>query len=299
MPSTTSHTSSQTPSVNGWHLNNTTKQHLPWPIDRQAMSPPCCPPATSHLPPLATCCLPLAAQRWCWPVPIATWLLVSHPLQSVLRSLSKPNKNGRHYLLKLFEWQWQLWWWRWWQWQQWWPTAMATVMADSNGDWDGRRGGQRQWQWQWPTAIAMAMATAMEMTRAMANSNDISNSQRQWQWLTATAMVMVDDNGNGNGNGDGGGDRNGDGDSSGNDDRHDDWHKGGLPLHVPAMCSTVSGEMPYLPPLDTKECALPSAAPWGCHCKECLLHFNFKGGWSWEFTMDWFFCFFSTTCSVY
>ncbi len=92
MPSTTSNTSSQMPSVNGWHLNNTTKQHLPWLINRQTMSPPCCPPATSHLPPLAACCLPLATQHWCWPGPIATWFLVSHLLQSVPRSLSKPNK---------------------------------------------------------------------------------------------------------------------------------------------------------------------------------------------------------------
>ncbi len=89
MPSTTSNTSSQMPSVNSWHLNNTTKQHLPWPINRQAMFSCCCPPAASHLPPLAAHCLPLAAQHWCWPAPIAAWLLVSHPLRSVPHSLPK------------------------------------------------------------------------------------------------------------------------------------------------------------------------------------------------------------------
>ncbi len=93
MPSTTSNTSSQTPSVNNWQPNNTIKQHLPWPINRHAMSPPCYPPAASNLPPLTTCCLPLAAQCWCWPAPIAAWRLVSHPLRSVRRSLSKQNKK--------------------------------------------------------------------------------------------------------------------------------------------------------------------------------------------------------------
>jgi hypothetical protein len=44
----------------------------PMAINRQAMSPPCCPPAASHLPPLAAHCSPLAAQCWCWPAPIAT-----------------------------------------------------------------------------------------------------------------------------------------------------------------------------------------------------------------------------------
>jgi hypothetical protein len=62
MPSTTLNTSSQMPFTNSWHLNNTTKQHLPWPINRQAMSPLCYPPATSHLPSIAACCLPLATQ---------------------------------------------------------------------------------------------------------------------------------------------------------------------------------------------------------------------------------------------
>ncbi len=44
------------------------------------------------------------------------------------------------------------------------------------------------------------------------------------------------------------------------------------------------------PPWAQKECALPSAVPSGCHCKECLLHF--KGEGSWELTMDCFFIIF-------
>ncbi len=50
MPSTTSHTSSQAPSVNGWYPNNPKKQHLPWSISVSTLLPPCCPPAASHFP---------------------------------------------------------------------------------------------------------------------------------------------------------------------------------------------------------------------------------------------------------
>ncbi len=50
MPSTTSNTSTQTPSVNGWYPNNTTKQHLPWSVNVSTLLPPCCPPAASHFP---------------------------------------------------------------------------------------------------------------------------------------------------------------------------------------------------------------------------------------------------------
>ncbi len=40
--------------------------------------------------------------------------------------------------------------------------------------------------------------------------------------------------------------------------------KGGLPLHVPAMCSVVAGATPFFsPPMDTKENAFTSAASWG------------------------------------
>ncbi len=50
MPSTISNTSSQTPSVNGWYPNNTTKQHLPWSVNLSTLLPTCCPPAASHFP---------------------------------------------------------------------------------------------------------------------------------------------------------------------------------------------------------------------------------------------------------
>ena len=63
MPSITSNTSSQTPSVNGRQPNNPIKQHLPWSGNVSTLLPPCCQP----LPPLSACCLPLTAQCWCWP----------------------------------------------------------------------------------------------------------------------------------------------------------------------------------------------------------------------------------------
>jgi hypothetical protein len=54
MPSTTSNTSSQTPSVNGRQPNNPTTQHLPWSGNVSTLMPPCC---QQPLPPLAACCL--------------------------------------------------------------------------------------------------------------------------------------------------------------------------------------------------------------------------------------------------
>ncbi len=86
MPSTTSNTSLQTPSVNGWYPNNTTKQHLPWSVNVSSLLPPCCRP----LPPLAACCLPLANQCWCWPLPLDTWSVIR--LWSVHCPLSKQNQ---------------------------------------------------------------------------------------------------------------------------------------------------------------------------------------------------------------
>ncbi len=60
------------------------------------------------------------------------------------------------------------------------------------------------------------------------------------------AMAMGNGDGNGNGvgniNGDGDSDCNGNGQGEGNND------KGGLPLHVPAMCSAVAGATPCLHP---------------------------------------------------
>ncbi len=86
MPSTTSNSSSQTPSVNGRQPKNPTKQHLPWSGNVSTLLPPCCQP----LPLLAACCLPLAAQCWCWPLPLYAWPVIQ--LWSVHRSLSKQNK---------------------------------------------------------------------------------------------------------------------------------------------------------------------------------------------------------------
>jgi hypothetical protein len=90
---------------------------------------------------------------------------------------------------------------------------------------------------------------------------------------TATVMANGDGDGDGDGNGDGNGNRNGNGHRDGKDDvvlKTTDTREGCL--FLPVMCR--AGAMPCLPPLDTKECALPSAAPWGCHCKKCLLHFR-------------------------
>ncbi len=50
MPSTTSKTSSQMPSINGWYSNNQTKQHLPWSVNVSSLLPLCRPPAASHFP---------------------------------------------------------------------------------------------------------------------------------------------------------------------------------------------------------------------------------------------------------
>jgi hypothetical protein len=72
MPSTTSYTSSQTPSVNDCHPNNTIKQHLPWSGNISTLLPRCCQP----LPQLAAHCSPLAAQHWCWPLPLDAWSVI-------------------------------------------------------------------------------------------------------------------------------------------------------------------------------------------------------------------------------
>ncbi len=77
------------------------------------------------------------------------------------------------------------------------------------------------------------------------------------------------------------------------------WHKGVLPLCCAlATCSTVPAlQLQRGPPPDTKEGALPSAVPWGCHCKERLTFFQGEG--SQKHTMDLHFLFFTTTCSFY
>ncbi len=76
MPSSTSNTSSQTPSVNGCHPNNPTKHHLQWSVNVSTLLPPCCPllPATS-----LTSRLLLPACRPTLVLAIAARRLVSHP----------------------------------------------------------------------------------------------------------------------------------------------------------------------------------------------------------------------------
>ncbi len=61
----------------------------------QSTSSPWYPPAAPVLPAtsLTSClpwCLPLAAQRWCWPLPLDTWSVIR--LWSVHRPLSEQNK---------------------------------------------------------------------------------------------------------------------------------------------------------------------------------------------------------------
>ncbi len=123
----------------------------------------------------------------------------------------------------------------------------------------------------------MAMATVMAMAIAMAKGNCGGNGrqrrQRQRQWMMATATAMAGGNGNGKGNGN----KDGNGDHMVTSTEKARMtlllrQLTGLPLHAMAMCRAWA--TPCLPPLHTKECALPRTAPWGCNCKECLLHFR-------------------------
>jgi hypothetical protein len=163
--------------------------------------------------------------------------------------------------------------------------GMTTVMADGDGNCDGR-----QW-WRWQCPMAKAMATAMadgnatEMAGAMVYG-DRSNGwrQRQWQWAIATATVMA---------------------TATATELELELEmatamakemttaratmKEGLPLHVMAMCSAFGWATPCLHPHGHKESSFTSAASWGWHCEECLL--PFKGEGSWQLTMDCFFYF--------
>ncbi len=89
MPSTTSNTSSQTPSVNGRQPNNPTKQHLPFTGNFSTLLPPCC---QQPLPPLAARCLLLVPQSWCWPLPLDVWSVIW--FWSVRHPMSKKKKKG-------------------------------------------------------------------------------------------------------------------------------------------------------------------------------------------------------------
>ncbi len=125
------------------------------------------------------------------------------------------------------------------------PRQQLSEMADGNGDSDA------QWRWQlrWPTVTETAIAKVRAMATAMAEGN-----------ATETAAAMID------------------GDCTGNGQRRRRWAavtakvtesamvtemamaiamamvaratmtKGGLPLHVLEMCSTVAGATPCLHP---------------------------------------------------
>jgi hypothetical protein len=97
MPSTTSNTSSQTPSVNSRQPNNPTKQHLPWSGNVSTLLPPLLPATspTSHLL-LAACRLTLV-------LAIAAQHLVSHPALINPPPTVQTKQKSKHYLLKLFK----------------------------------------------------------------------------------------------------------------------------------------------------------------------------------------------------
>ncbi len=86
------------------------------------------------------------------------------------------------------------------------------------------------------TATAIADGKETEMAAAMVDGNHNSNGQRRWQWATETAMmtelataremVMVI--------------------AMALATARATMTKGGLPLHVPAMCSAVAGARPCL-----------------------------------------------------
>jgi hypothetical protein len=123
-----------------------------------------------------------------------------------------------------------------------WPTATVTVMANRDGNCDG-------WRWrmlQWPMARATATTTLMadgnatERAAAMVNGARNGNGWRRRQWAMAMAMVMVME-------------------SVTTTEMvmaiamatemvRVTTTKAGLPLHVPAMCSAMTGATPCLHP---------------------------------------------------
>jgi hypothetical protein len=293
MPSTMFNTSSQMPSVNGWYPNNTTKQHLPLSVNVSTLLPPCCPPAASNFPHwlLTACLLPPNAgvghshltpgqssnfdqcAAHC-PNKIRLWS-VRHPLskQNIIRweffaSIGRiqfsPCQGNN-------SWKWLM--------------VLVTVMANGDGNCNGRWWRKRQW----PMARAMATATAMadsdatETAGAMVDGDRNCNGRQQWQW--AMAMVMVTE-------------------SAITTEMATaiamamatvrvTMAKVGLPLHVPAMCSTMAG---------TTHCLHPYGHKGKCIHQRCIMGVTllrvfppFQGGGFLTAHHGLFFCLLFTT----
>ncbi len=189
MPSTTSNTSSQMPSVNGWYSNNQTKQHLPWSVNISTLLPPCCLPAASHFPHYW-----LNTRRSPPNAGVGHCRLTSGQSsgfnQCTAHCLNKI-KKGKHSLLQLVEYNS--------------CRAKATTLRNDQQHGDGN--GQQQWQLQWPTVTETAMADGKGNGKSNGwrqHDRDGSGNgwwQPQWQWLTAVVTGMGNCNGDGDGNG--------------------------------------------------------------------------------------------------
>jgi hypothetical protein len=122
------------------------------------------------------------------------------------------------------------------------PRQQLLEMADGNGDGDG----QQRLQLQWPTVTETAMTDskgnsnedAIETVVAIVDGDHNGNGQWRWRWAAATAMAtelatmtemaMVI--------------------AMATAMARAAMTKGGLPLHVTAMCSTMAGATTCLHP---------------------------------------------------
>ncbi len=210
---------------------------------------PLLPPCSQQLSSLAAHCLPLAAQCWCWPLPLDTWSVIR--LWSVRHPLSKQNKIRWAFFASIGQIQflprqgsnsWK------------WPTATVTVIANGDGNCNGRWWRRRQWPMARATAMATAMADgdAKKTAAAMVNGNRNRNGRRQRRWAMATAMVMelvttmemamaI---------------------AMATAMARVTMTKAGLHLHVPGMCSTMAGATPCLHPYGHK---------WKCIHQRCIM----------------------------
>jgi hypothetical protein len=136
-----------------------------------------------------------------------------------------------------------------------WLTVTETAMADDKSNSNGWQ--QRQQRWVTATATAMATGTAMAMESAMATATTTAMAITM---AMATARATMT--------------------------------KGGLPLHVPAMCSTVAGATPCLHPNGHKGVCNHQNCIMGVTLQRVLLPYKEEG--SWQLTMDFLF-FFTTT----